>query len=129
MRDVDEDSSSIAPRSTPPVRQILNLAHLRVFTLGPGVFEDEILGLFLGELPKSMAGLAASVERAEWLAEAHKLRGSALGVGAERLAEAARIAEKLPVSAPDARRTALSELASAIAEVENVISALGSPTK
>ena len=66
---------------------LLDRAHLDRQTLGDPDFARELLDLFEGQcrrlLPGILDGSAASDERAD---RAHTLRGSALGVGAERVA-------------------------------------------
>lgn len=77
-----------------PPRPVLDMVHLRCFTAGEAAFEREILGLFAGELPKTIAALERASSAREWHMAAHTLKGSALGIGACRLADVAREAER-----------------------------------
>lgn len=104
---------------------VLDLQHLRKYTLGIVDLEQEILGLFLGELPKSFAALDAARTATDWHMAAHTLKGSALAVGAKRLAVAGARAEAADCTDDAARRMALAEVADAIAEVEREINLLG----
>jgi HPt (histidine-containing phosphotransfer) domain-containing protein len=107
----------------------LDLVHLARQCLGDHELEAELLGLFRVQARALMAELSGppplSLESRAKIA--HKLRGSALAVGARRVASAARRIEDL-ASAPgdqrsaDARATAalLSAVAEALAEIERI---------
>jgi HPt (histidine-containing phosphotransfer) domain-containing protein len=101
--------------AAPPA--LLDLTHLRTYTHGDVEFEQEIFGLFAGELPKSMAALEAADTHRTWYMAAHTLKGSALGVGAFALAEAAKSAEAVGCRSHPAAATAIEKLHSAIADV------------
>ena len=79
----------------------LDLVHLARQCLGDHELEDELLGLFRLQAPALTAQLAnqslLSLESKAKLA--HKLRGSALSVGAGRVARAAWRIEELAVAA------------------------------
>jgi HPt (histidine-containing phosphotransfer) domain-containing protein len=68
--------------------------HLRRYTMGDQQLELEVLGLFAGELPKTLGSLRAARTETEWKMAAHTLKGSARAVGAWRVAAAAVAAEK-----------------------------------
>ncbi|MCH9807498.1 MAG: Hpt domain-containing protein [Alphaproteobacteria bacterium] len=75
---------------------VLDVAHLRRYTLGDEGLEREILGLFKEQVIISLANLKASNtsgDSAGWRLAAHTLKGSARGVGAVRLGLAAELAE------------------------------------
>ena len=76
--------------------------HLRRYTMGDRQLEAEVLDLFAGELPKTMAALRAAQTTFEWKFAAHTLKGSARAVGAWRIASAAVAAETNPVVVDDA---------------------------
>lgn len=71
--------------------------HLRRYTMGDQQLEREVLDLFAGELPKTLASLRSAKTDLEWKVAAHTLKGSARAVGAWRIAAAAVAAEKNPV--------------------------------
>ena len=102
------------PRPQRTMRLILDLDHLRCFTAGCVEFEREIIGLFAGELPKTLAALEKAETPREWHMAAHTIKGSALGVGACRLAEVARETERADVAD---RALAIMRVKAAIAEV------------
>lgn len=104
---------------------VLDVAHLRVYTLGMADLEREILGLFLEQLPKSLAALAASGTAKDWHMAAHTLKGSALAVGAKRLAGIGAAAEATDCMDSNAKRTMLAQVAEANAEIEAEIIRLG----
>lgn len=100
-----------------PRPQILDLSHLRRFTMGSVAFEREVVGLFIAELPKTLAGLERAQTAAEWHMAAHTLKGSALGIGACRLAQAAREAERMKYLSPAERTETMSQIKAAILDV------------
>jgi HPt (histidine-containing phosphotransfer) domain-containing protein len=116
---------SSADRLVPP----LDLVHLARQCLGDQELETELLGLFRLQAPALMAQLADSlVSSLESKARiAHTLRGSALAVGAGRVASAAwRIEELASIGGEQgsAETRALAELrfsvAEAVAEIERI---------
>lgn len=69
--------------------------HLARYTLGNVALEEEILGLFLEQLPKSIASLRTATTDRDWVVAAHTLKGSSRCVGAWRLARTGEQAERL----------------------------------
>ncbi len=59
----------------------VDLKHLRRYTLGDAGLEREILDLFFGQLPTTIAALAAAATPKEWKVAAHTLKGSGRAVG------------------------------------------------
>lgn len=112
------------PRGERPVC-VLDLVHLRTYTLGMADLEREILGLFLEQLPKSLEALAGSESARDWHMAAHTLKGSALAVGAKRLAAIGANAEATDCFNADARSSVLFQVAEAISQVEDEIGRLG----
>jgi len=96
---------------------VLDLAHLRRFTLGSVAFEREIMGLFAAGLNHTIAALDAAECAAQWHMAAHTLKGSAMGVGASRLAAVARDAEQMKYLSPAERGAVMSRIRAAIQEV------------
>lgn len=80
-------------------------AHLARYTLGNRPLELEVLQLFTGQAPSTLASLAAATTSKDWHIYAHTLKGSARAVGAWGLASAAEEAEK--AGPADARRNDL----------------------
>lgn len=73
----------------------LDFDHLQRFTLGDRSLEREVLDLFRDQVRSSIARLRASSDDATWRLIAHTLKGSAAGVGAWPMREAAECAERL----------------------------------
>ncbi len=69
--------------------------HLARYTLGNMALEEEILGLFLEQLPKTIAALRTAASDRDWTVAAHTLKGSSRCVGAWRLARTGEQAERL----------------------------------
>jgi HPt (histidine-containing phosphotransfer) domain-containing protein len=108
-------------RSTGGFYPPLDLVHLARQCLGDQTLEAELLGLFRRQAPAltdQLSGepLLSSALKAKI---AHTLRGSALAVGARRVASAAWRIEELASAAVDqspAEARAIAELRSAVAE-------------
>jgi hypothetical protein len=107
----------------------LDLVHLARQCLGDAELEAELLGLFRLQARAVTAELSRSpllsLESKAKLA--HKLRGSALAVGAMRVAGAAGLIEELALSADDqscaeadATAALLDAVAEAIAEIDRI---------
>lgn len=96
----------------------VDLIHLRRYTMGDQQLETEVLGLFAGELPKTLARIRASASDREWREAAHTLKGSARAVGAWHVARAAQAAEKLDFASASevARQAAVEPIEVAVAE-------------
>ena len=72
----------------------VDLKHLRRYTLGNRALEHEVLELFLGQLPATIASLGAAGNDKDWRMAAHTLKGSGRAVGAWRIARLAEQAER-----------------------------------
>ncbi len=68
--------------------------HLRRYTRNDRALEIEVLQLFAGQAPETMASLVAAQDAKAWHIAAHTLKGSARAVGAWAVATAAEEAEK-----------------------------------
>ena len=62
--------------------------------------EREIVGLFLTQLPSIVDLLKVAADEAEWRMATHTLKGSALSMGASRIAEIAKQLESTTLPAP-----------------------------
>lgn len=118
------DDAFTKPRTQRPA-VVLDLAHLRTYTMGMADLEREILGLFLDQLPKSQAALNAAASARDWHMAAHTLKGSALAVGAKRLAALGVNAEATDDNDPQARRDILNQIDIAVSEVRSEIERQG----
>lgn len=99
-------------------------AHLSRYTLGDRALEVEILGLFAGQAPETLAALAGAADAKAWRDAAHTIKGSARSVGALRVAAAAAAAEAL-AGAPEAERArAAAQVADAVREVCHYVDGL-----
>jgi HPt (histidine-containing phosphotransfer) domain-containing protein len=105
----------------------IDLVHLARQTAGDAALEAELLGLFDRQAALLVAQLMAAPSRETSGDIAHKLRGSALAIGAGRVARGARAFEATfdsdPAGALD-RPLALGELAAAVAEARAAIARL-----
>jgi HPt (histidine-containing phosphotransfer) domain-containing protein len=103
-----------------PIEQPIDLDHLSRMTLGERSLEREVLELFdrqAGMLLARMSGLNPSSAAAS----AHTLKGSARGIGAWRVAEAA---EAVECAKGHELEAALGTLGTAVAEVQAAIASL-----
>jgi HPt (histidine-containing phosphotransfer) domain-containing protein len=121
-RPISENSSISA--SVP-----VDIEHLRRYTFGDQALEKEILSLFLGQLPDTLAALRKAASQRDWKVAAHTLKGSCRAVGAFRLGDIAQDAERLVFSSgPEARAAAIAQLEEAAAEARDFIQAVYGPT-
>jgi HPt (histidine-containing phosphotransfer) domain-containing protein len=110
-----------------PVGAAIDLAHLARMTMGEAGLEREVLTLFERQAGILLARMQNAPPPAV-AAFAHTLKGSARGIGAWRVAEAA---DALEAQAAQPHRAAaadaLAQLAAAVAEVRAVIADLPQP--
>ncbi len=99
----------------------INDAALKVQTFDEPELAAEVLGMFRAQAPVLLQGIAGTVGAAR-ADLAHRLKGSALAIGAEELAAAAARLEESP-----ADPAALTAVESAVASVLAEISARGVP--
>jgi HPt (histidine-containing phosphotransfer) domain-containing protein len=107
----EEDATQGASPGEPIDRR-----YLARFTLGNRALEREVLELFAGQMPRYVEQLHAAANAKEWVLAAHTIKGSALAVGARRLASLAQMAERLDVEAnPENSQTMRRDAAAAVA--------------
>jgi HPt (histidine-containing phosphotransfer) domain-containing protein len=96
----------------------IDYAYLERFTCGNAALEREVLELFAAQTPLYVDQLRHAAARRPWRETAHTIKGSALAVGARRLAALAQLAERLDVEADlAARERAIAAVAAAADEV------------
>lgn len=100
--------------------RIIDEAHLERMTLGDGRLEREVLQIFVRQAAVLM-GRIASAEPAHVAAAAHTLTGSARGIGAWRVAQAAERLERGSGGGSDQVNEAVAELKAAILEASAAI--------
>ncbi len=101
----------------------IDLKHLRRYTMGDRALEQEVLELFLAQLPKTIAALSGAVNDHEWRIAAHTIKGSGRAVGAWQIARLAEQAERLAgVRNRAAHADAVCKLEDAMREAEIFIS-------
>jgi HPt (histidine-containing phosphotransfer) domain-containing protein len=76
-------------------------AHLGRYTMGSRPLEVEVLQLFAGQAPATLAELQAATDAKAWHMAAHTLKGSARAVGAFAVANAAERAERAGCDHPE----------------------------
>ncbi|HML31084.1 MAG TPA: Hpt domain-containing protein [Hyphomicrobium sp.] len=100
----------------------IDLDHLRRYTLGDKDLETEVLGLFLAQLPETIASLRSASTERDWKIAAHALKGSSRAVGAWRIARLAQDAEALAAGAtPAAWSEAITKLEAAASEASTFV--------
>jgi HPt (histidine-containing phosphotransfer) domain-containing protein len=107
-----------------PIDSPLDLEHLSRMTLGDAELEQEVLAMFAEQAVRLMATMAALPAEAGALA--HTLKGSARGIGALRVADAAASLETA-IRTGHNRRHALAALKEAVAEVRTTIDKILKP--
>jgi HPt (histidine-containing phosphotransfer) domain-containing protein len=119
-------------RTRPPAAEQpagpIDHAHLARYTFGNRALEVEVLKLFAGQAPETLAQLQAAATEKAWREAAHTLKGSARAVGAFAVAERAERAEALTASTDaEERRRAVEATAEALAAACRYIDGLGVP--
>lgn len=109
--------------SQKPAGYPIDHAHLARYTMGNRALEIEVLQLFAGQAPETMASLVSARDAKAWHAAAHTLKGSARAVGAFAVADAAETAEKAGHDAA-ARADLLARIETLLAEARGYIAAL-----
>ena len=102
---------------------VLDRDHLARMTFGDRGLEREVLQLFDRQSEILLERMRAS-EPAAIATLAHTLKGSAVGIGATRVAAAAAEVEATAQARPGESRRAIDELAQAVEEARAEISAL-----
>jgi HPt (histidine-containing phosphotransfer) domain-containing protein len=103
----------------------IDLVHLARQTDGDSLLEAELLGLFDRQSAKLIAELIPRDASARARADiAHKLRGSALAIGAGRVATAAGAVERALAAGGTEPRAEIAELGEAVKEARAEIAAL-----
>jgi HPt (histidine-containing phosphotransfer) domain-containing protein len=109
-------SPPLAPLDNP-----IDLDHLARMTLGDAALEHEVLAMFAEQSAHLISAMAALP--AETAALAHKLKGSARGIGAFAVADAAARLEAA-LRAGDKPASALAALKEAVGEARAAIEAI-----
>ena len=112
--------SVAAPGTLPPP---IDHVHLARYTMGNRALEIEVLQLFAGQAPSTLADLVGADSAKAWHMAAHTLKGSARAVGAARVACAAELAESAGLADPD-RAITLARLEAALDEACTYIAKL-----
>lgn len=116
--------------STPAKAGPVDHGHLRRYTMGDLQLEREVLDLFAGELPRTVAALRSARSERDWKMAAHTLKGSARAVGAWDVADSAVTAEQNPAAIVDLglRCQTLAVVEAAVGEVIAYIEGLPRPS-
>jgi HPt (histidine-containing phosphotransfer) domain-containing protein len=101
---------------------VIDEAHLEQMTLGDRGLEREVLQIFVRQAA-IMMGRIAGAEPAQVAVAAHTLTGSARGIGAWRVAQAAERLERASSTGRDALDAAITELQAASHEASTAIGA------
>jgi HPt (histidine-containing phosphotransfer) domain-containing protein len=123
-RGFSERRRAVSPPARPAgvAQPPIDHEHLARYTLGSSELEREVLELFVGEAPRTLAAMRAAaacepVAAKAWHMGGHTLKGSARAVGAWRVAAAAEAAERDHQGEPAALQAHISALEAAVGEV------------
>lgn len=127
----DELTPNWATARSSQINSAIDVAHLSVQTLGDRALERELLVLFDRQAAQVVQRLHASMaakvpETGEATDLAHSLKGSALAVGARRVAKAAEALEmalKLPLGV-EPLNARMSEIDAAVGEAGKAVSGM-----
>jgi hypothetical protein len=119
---MEQTADAAAPTDAPaPVETAIDLEHLARMTLGEASLETEVLMLF-DRQAEVLLGRMLDATPAAAAAFAHTLKGSARGIGAWRVAEAADAVEANAIrSNPNGAASAVARLAAAVDEARAAI--------
>jgi HPt (histidine-containing phosphotransfer) domain-containing protein len=98
----------------------VDLVHLARVTFGDRDLEHEVLQIFARQAGQLLTRMAEA-DSGTLAPLVHTLKGSARGIGAWRVAEAAEVLEQVSADAPDGQRNALARLAAAVDEAKAFI--------
>jgi HPt (histidine-containing phosphotransfer) domain-containing protein len=112
----DEGGDAQGEAQSEAQSEAIDRAHLRKMTFGDAALEREVLGLF-DKQAASMLELIAVARPDALPALAHAVKGSARGIGAWRVAEAAGLLEAAPQGNRAPLTAALAEARAAIAGI------------
>ena len=101
-------------------------AHLGRYTMGNRALEFEVLHLFAGQAPETLAALKSARCEKSWHMAAHALKGSARAVGAWQVARAAESAEAAGCDGLDSSQL-IGRLEQALREAHRYICGLSQP--
>jgi HPt (histidine-containing phosphotransfer) domain-containing protein len=127
---IETTQTALAAVVSPPLvpgERPIDLVHLSRMTLGDRVLERDVLALFERQLGFLMERIETATPQVA-AAAAHTMKGSAQGIGAFALAQAASRVETAATDGDIASRsTAVESLRMAIRDARNEISGLLSP--
>lgn len=96
---------------------VLDLQHLRRYTMDSRDLERELIGLFMGQLPSLIEQLRAAAVAPDWKMVTHTLKGSARVIGASAIGAVAAELESEGLAGDAQRRLQLiAQLDSAVAD-------------
>ena len=96
--------------------EVFDRAHLARYTMDSIDLEKEIVGLFLTQLPETLAMIRNATEARDWKLATHSLKGAAAAVGARRIGAVAAQLEQVSVDDHEPRFLLTQDLAAAAAE-------------
>lgn len=100
---------------TGPDDPMIDLEALERNTFGSKPLRDEVLGLFKQQSIELLSFLGETTIADQWKIAAHKLKGSALGIGAPAVAQLAAAAERVAFNdGPASREEVLAPLRQAV---------------
>ena len=106
-------------------RRVLDIDHLRRYTLGSRDLEREVLGIFHIQMREQLLAIVGARHAEAWKFATHTLKGAARALGAWEVAETAGRLECLDFDAAATEKAALiARLESAIVTCEEAIAAL-----
>ena len=101
----------------------VDFSHLESYVAGDRAVIREVLSLFSDQARTVLPALDPAASGEAWRNAAHSLKGSALGIGAFKLAEACGAAEMARDAPVDVKRAARSDIAEALAQALTDIAA------
>jgi HPt (histidine-containing phosphotransfer) domain-containing protein len=108
----------------PPAAEsdIFDKDHLSHYTMNLPELAAEVVALFIGQLPLTLAEIEAAASHPEWRMATHALKGAASSVGAGRIRQLAAELEDMGFDVDDpVRLLRIQALKAAVAEFREVV--------
>lgn len=116
---------------TPESQDAIDLKNIREISGGDVALEAQLFKSFLSSSDECLAGLQAAMDKADealWRRHAHAMKGISLNLGAFPLGELCRKAQENHMADMDEKRTMLTNIEAALADVRRKLNDLISST-
>lgn len=115
-------NSNAATVAGPEASEVFDQAHLAHYTMNIPELAAEVVGLFLTQLPSTLAMIETAASTADWKLATHSLKGASASIGARRLQKLALELEDLGFDGDrDVRALRIQVLKAAVVEFRETV--------